>query len=263
MDKKPMVEVSNLSYTYPDGNAALQNISFSVYDGETIGLVGPNGAGKSTLMLLLLGLLEQKNGLGSIKIAGKTLEKNNIDDIRKRVGLVFQDPDDQLFMSTVFDDVAFGPINMGLSKPQVQKRVDLALERVNLPNFQNRCPHHLSFGEKKRVALASVLSMHPEVLLLDEPTANLDPGARRKIIELVNDFHSVKLISSHDIEMLIETCDRVFLLDNGRLVANGNPSKIFTNDKLLAAHGLEMPTAIKLLGEKAFTMMRKSRVESQ
>jgi cobalt/nickel transport system ATP-binding protein len=258
MEKKILVEVKNLTYTYSDGNTALRNVSFKLNDGETIGLVGPNGAGKSTLMLLLLGILQPQNGGGWIKIAGRPLVKKNLPWIRQHVGLVFQDPDDQLFMSTVFDDVAFGPINMGLPEVEVRKRVDLALKKVGLSDFHERCPHHLSFGEKKRIALATVLSMHPEILLLDEPTANLDPRARRKIIQQINDFHSVKLISSHDIEMLIETCDRILLMDNGKLVANGNPKKIFTNEKLLINHGLEIPVAIRLLGLKAFDIIKKT-----
>ncbi len=257
MEKNVLVEVKNLTYTYPDGNTALKNISFKIYDGETVGLVGPNGAGKSTLMLFLLGILQSSNGTGLVMIANRPLIKKNLRWIRQHVGLVFQDPDDQLFMSTVFDDVAFGPINMGLAEVEVRKRVNLALKKVGLDGFQNRCPHHLSFGEKKRVALATVLSMHPEILLLDEPTANLDPRARRKIIKQINDFHSVKLISSHDIEMLIETCDRILLLDNGKLVANDDPNKIFTNERLLMAHGLEMPAAIKLGGIKAFDILKK------
>lgn len=257
MKNKVMIEVKNLNYTYPDGNIALENVSFKLFDGETLGIVGPNGAGKSTLLLILIGILQPQNRYGWIKVAGKPLVKKNLPWIRKRVGLVFQDPDDQLFMSTVFDDVAFGPINMGLNEVEVRKRVKFALNKIGLRDFENRCPHHLSYGEKKRVALATVLSMHPEILLLDEPTANLDPNARRKIIELVNDFHSVKLISSHDIEMLIETCDKVLLLDKGKLVANGDPEKIFTNEKLLTNHGLEMPTALKILGSKAYDMLRK------
>ena len=259
MEKQVLVNVKGLTYTYPDGHSALKNVSFKLYDGETIGLVGPNGAGKSTLMLLLLGIIPLKTGNGLVKIAGKPLRKKNLAAIRKQVGLVFQDPDDQLFMSTVFDDVAFGPINMGFSEAQVHKRVNSALAKVGLKDFHDRCPHHLSFGEKKRVALATVLSMHPKILLLDEPTANLDPRARRKIIELMNEFHSVKLISSHDIEMLIETCDRVLLLDNGKLVANDKPKKIFSDEKLLKAHGLEMPMALRLLGEAAFELMSRNR----
>jgi cobalt/nickel transport system ATP-binding protein len=249
MKTEILVNVENLSYTYSDGNRALENVSFKIRDGETVGIVGPNGAGKSTLLLILLGILQPRNGNGHVTIAGK---------IRKRVGLVFQDPDDQLFMSTVFDDVAFGPINMGFTEASIRKRVKLALRKVGLSGYEDRCPHHLSFGEKKRVALATVLSMHPEILLLDEPTANLDPQARRKTIELINGFHSVKLISSHDIEMLIETCDKVLLLDNGKLIKNGNPKEIFTNEKLLLNHGLEMPATIKLLGKKGFEMVRNS-----
>jgi cobalt/nickel transport system ATP-binding protein len=258
MKNEVLVNVENLSYTYSDGNRALENVSFKIRNGETVGIVGPNGAGKSTLLLILLGILQPRNGNGHVTIAGKPLTKNTLTAIRKHVGLVFQDPDDQLFMSTVFDDVAFGPINMGLNETQVHKRVRLALHKVGLSGYEDRCPHHLSFGEKKRVALATVLSMHPEILLLDEPTANLDPQARRNTIKLINGFHSVKLISSHDIEMLVETCDKVLLLDNGKLIKNGNPKEIFTNEKLLINHGLEMPAAIRILGKKGFGMVRNS-----
>jgi cobalt/nickel transport system ATP-binding protein len=254
--KNIILEVNNLNYTYPDGNSALKNITFRVRDGETIGLVGPNGAGKSTLLLMLLGIIQLTNGDGSIKIMGSQLTKKTVQELRKNIGLVFQDPDDQLFMSTVFDDVAFGPINMGMNPERVQKRVKLALTKVGLPNYESRCPHHLSFGEKKRIALATVLSMHPKIMLLDEPTANLDPRARNKIIELINNFNSVKMISSHDIELLIRTCDKILLLDNGKLVANGNPQRIFNDEQLLVKHGLEQPTAIKVLGDRGFKFIK-------
>ncbi len=256
-DTVPAIVIKNLSYTYPDGTNALRNVSIEIYKGESIAIIGPNGAGKSTLLSHLNGIIE--NNKGHIEIMGERLNKKNIRKIRERVGLVFQDPEDQLFMSTVFDDVAFGPINMGMSEELVRKRVKLALKKVGLVGYEDKCPHHLSYGEKKRVALATIFSMHPKILLLDEPTANLDPKARRKTIELINGYNSVKIISSHDIEMLIETCDRVFLLDKGRLVAKGDPRSIFTNEKLLAVHSLEIPLALKALGLKAFDMIRKQK----
>jgi cobalt/nickel transport system ATP-binding protein len=206
--------VKNLSYVYPDGTPALKDVCFEITKGENVALVGQNGAGKSTLLLHLNGVIENNNG--RITIAGKQLDKKNVPDIRKKVGVVFQDPDDQLFMSTVFDDVAFGPINMGFSEETVKERVKKSLQKVGLSGFEERCPHHLSFGEKKRISVATVLSMTPAILLLDEPTSNLDPGGRRNIIETLKTLDSTKIIASHDIESLLEICDKAILMDKGK-----------------------------------------------
>ncbi len=248
------VAINNLSYSYPDGTNALRKISLKIQNGENVALVGPNGAGKSTLLSHLNGIIPNRNG--HIKIMGEPLSKQNLREIRKLVGLVFQDPEDQLFMSTVFDDVAFGPINMGFSENQIRKRVKLALKRVGLVGYEERCPHHLSVGEKKKVSIATVLSMRPEIILLDEPTSNLDPSARRKMIKMLMSLGTTKIIASHDIEMLLEVCDRTILLDNGRIIADGKTEKILTNSKLLDKHGLEVPTVVRLFGNDALKIIR-------
>lgn len=254
--KRKEVVVEHLSYLYPDGTPALNDVCFEVFAGENVALVGPNGAGKSTLLLHLNGIIENTNGC--ITIAGKILNKKNVVDIRKKVGVVFQDPDDQLFMSTVFDDVAFGPINMGLSEEKVKERVRMALQKVGLAGFEGRCPHHLSFGEKKRISVATVLSMEPDILLLDEPTSNLDPSGRRSMIETLKTLSSTKIIASHDIEMLLEICDKAILLDKGKIVMNDIIDDVLTNIELLDSHGLEAPAAVKLLGDDAIPMIRNN-----
>jgi cobalt/nickel transport system ATP-binding protein len=248
------VVVKNLSYTYPDGTNALNRVSFEIHSGESIALVGSNGAGKSTLLLHLNRIIE--NQRGSIEIQGKVLNKKNVKEIRKRVGLVFQDPENQLFMSTVFDDIAFGPINMGLSEKEVHKRVKSALRKINLDGYDDRCPHHLSFGEKKKIAMATVLSIEPDILLLDEPTSNLDPYARRKMIDMLANLHSTKIIASHDIEMLLEICDRCILLDHGKIAAIGKVEDVLTNTNLLREHGLDVPTVVRLFGIDALEIIR-------
>jgi cobalt/nickel transport system ATP-binding protein len=253
--------VKNLSYVYPDGTPALKDVCFEITKGENVALVGQNGAGKSTLLLHLNGVIENNNG--RITIAGKQLDKKNVPDIRKKVGVVFQDPDDQLFMSTVFDDVAFGPINMGFSEETVKERVKKSLQKVGLSGFEERCPHHLSFGEKKRISVATVLSMTPAILLLDEPTSNLDPGGRRNIIETLKTLDSTKIIASHDIESLLEICDKAILMDKGRVVATGRSEEILTDIELLNSHGLEAPSIVKMLGDDVIPLLRNNFGSSQ
>lgn len=250
----PLV-VRNLSYTYGDGTSALEDVSFEVSNGDSVALVGPNGAGKSTLLLHLNGIIQKQSG--SIEVLGIPLGKKNAGRIRKRVGLVFQDPEDQLFMSTVFDDIAFGPINMGLPEDEVRERVRWALTEVGLNGYEDRCPHHLSLGEKKKVSVATVLSMGPEIILLDEPTSNLDPLARRKMIEMLKGLRATKVIASHDIEMLLGTCDRAILLDSGRIAANGDTADVLTDPELLRKHGLEVPLLVKLFGRDALEVIRE------
>ncbi len=253
-NNRKAVVVKNLSYTYPDGINALNRVSFEILSGESMALVGSNGAGKSTLLLHLNRII--KNQRGSIEIGGKVLNKKNAKEIRKKVGLVFQDPENQLFMSTVFDDIAFGPINMGLSEKEVHKRVKSALRKISLDGYEDRCPHHLSFGEKKKISMATVLSIEPDILLLDEPTANLDPYARRKMIDMLVNLRSTKIIASHDIEMLLEVCDRCILLDHGRIAAIGKVEDILTNTALLRDHGLDVPTVVRLFGSDALDIVR-------
>jgi len=230
-----IIEVRDLHYTYPDGVEALKGVSFNVEEGECVGIVGPNGAGKSTLLLHLNGLLRgfSPNGKAPVLVKGMPVEDGNLRQIRRLVGLVFQDPDDQLFSPTVFEDVAFGPLNLGLDAREVEERVASALRALGLEGYENRSPHHLSFGEKKRVAIAAVLSTSPEVLVLDEPTANLDPLGRWELIELLKDLPQTKVIASHDLGMIRELCERVVLLNGGRSVAVGPTEEILGDRELL------------------------------
>ncbi|MDI6655614.1 MAG: ATP-binding cassette domain-containing protein [Candidatus Hydrothermarchaeota archaeon] len=248
---RKVVEIRNLEYTYPDGAKALKGVSMDVFEGESVGVIGPNGAGKSTLLLHLNGILRSKNG--EIRVTDMRMEDGNLQKIRRKVGLVFQDPDDQLFSPSVFDDVAFGPLNLGLSRGEVEERVAKALEQVNMLGYEGRSPHHLSFGEKKRISIATVLSIQPEILVLDEPTSNIDPGTRRGLIELLNGFEITKIIASHDIEMIAEVCDRVFLLYDGKMIKNGDAGEILTDAKLLESHRLEPPIMVRLFREAGYS----------
>lgn len=238
-----VLEVKGLSYTYPDGTPALREVSFALQAGETVGLIGPNGAGKSTLLLHLNGLLQ---GSGEVWVGGLSTRNGSLREIRRRVGLVFQDPDDQLFMPSVREDVAFGPLNLGLPPEEIEARVVRALEQVGMGGAAHRSPHHLSFGERKRVALATVLAMEPDVLVLDEPTANLDPRARRQLLNLLPTLLQTKLLATHDLEAVVELCGRVLLLDQGQLFADGAPQEILRDAALLEAHGLEVPLSYRL-----------------
>jgi len=241
---KRVIRVRNLAYIYPEGTKALRGINLDVFQGESIGLIGPNGAGKSTLLLHLNGILKARSGL--VEVLGMKAEEKNFVEIRQRVSLVFQEPDDQLFMPTVFDDVAFGPVNAGYAQEKVGEKVRKALKDVGVEGYEKRCPHHLSFGEKKRIALATVLSMEPEILILDEPSSNLDPRARRHLIELLKSFSLTKIISGHDLELILEICPRVILLDDGQIVTNGEARNVLSNKSLVESHGLEVPLSLKL-----------------
>ncbi|MBI2825710.1 MAG: ABC transporter ATP-binding protein [Planctomycetia bacterium] len=256
----PLVEIRNLSYRYPDGVLALSDVSFAVDEGECVGLVGPNGAGKSTLLWHLNGLLPERlregprwssegnhqanSHAGVLRVADMELSADNLPAVRRAVGLVFQDPDDQLFGTTVREDVAFGPLNLGLSADEVRLRVDAALAVVGLSNVAERLPHHLSVGERKRACLAGVLACRPRLLALDEPTANLDPRARRQLIRMLTQLDCAKLIASHDLEMILEICPRVILLDEGRVRADDPTESILRDEPLLLAHGLELPASL-------------------
>lgn len=227
------IEVKNLNYIYPDGLRALKDINLEVHEGEALGIIGPNGAGKSTFLLHLNGILK---GDGEIRIFGTNVNEDNITDVRKMVGLVFQDPETQLFMPTVFDDVAFGPINMKLSRDEVQKTVASALEEVDMSGSSDRIAHHLSFGEKKRISIATVLSMSPSILVLDEPSSNLDPRHRRQLINLLKRLDHTKIIATHDLGLVSECCERVALFDNGELITIGNTADIIGDQRLLESH---------------------------
>ncbi len=233
-----VLRVTDLHFSYPDGHAALCGVSLRLCQGDKVALVGPNGAGKSTLMLHLNGIL---NGKGEIELNGMRLSADNLPVIRAMVGLVFQNPDDQLFSPTVFEDVAFGPLHMGLPEDEVRARVDAALEAVRMSAYRDRLSHHLSVGEKKRIAIATVLSMNPKILILDEPSAGLDPRARRTLINLLRDLPITMLVSTHDMALVRELFPRTVVMDEGRVVANGLTMEILEDEKLLEAHGLEKP----------------------
>jgi cobalt/nickel transport system ATP-binding protein len=262
----PAVKVRGLSYRYPDGRPALRGVDLTIMPGESVALVGPNGAGKSTLLLHLNGILpgtgknaqaihshgpdgsSKSNGRDepALWIDGLEINARNAPEVRRRVGLLFQDPDDQLFSTSVIEDVAFGPLNLGKKKAEARQIALDCLARVDLLEAADRPPHHLSFGERKRVCLAGVLACDPSVLVLDEPSANLDPRGRRRFITLIRSLPSTKLIATHDLEMALELCNRTILLDNGRIVANGLTRNVLGDPTLLEAHGLEMPLSLKI-----------------
>jgi len=240
------IEARSLAFAYPDGHAAIQNLSFTVFHGEAVGIIGANGAGKSTLLLLLLGLLFPSSGevlVGDVHVTPKTVAM-----IRQRLGLVFQDPDDQLFMTTVYDDVAFGPRNLRLDETEVAARVDAALDAVGIRHLKDRAPFKLSGGEKRAAAIATVLAMQPDVLIMDEPTAGLDPKSRRRVIQLLNSFAHTKIITSHDLDMIHDTCRRVIVIREGTVAADGPAADILRDAALLDACGLEMPLALQSCG---------------
>lgn len=232
------IEVDHLSFSYPDGHAALRDVSLRISPGEKVALAGPNGAGKSTLILHLNGILK---GDGQVTVCGLPVGEKNLGRVRAAVGLVFQNPDDQLFSPTVFDDVAFGPLYQGLPPAEVERRVTSALAAVRMSDYARRVSHHLSTGEKKRIAIATVLSMEPEILVLDEPTAGLDPRARRALINLLRGLPLTMLVSSHDLAMARELLPRMVVMDEGCIVADGPTQELLGDEKLLEAHGLEKP----------------------
>jgi cobalt/nickel transport system ATP-binding protein len=233
---RKIVTARNLDYIYPDGTQALKAIDLDIFKGESVGLIGPNGAGKSTLLLHLNGILKGRQG--SVEVLGMKVEEKNLIKIRQKVAIVFQQPDDQLFMPTVFDDVAFGPINMGYPANEVRRAVARALGLVGVSGYEKRSPHHLSLGEKKRIAIATVLSMSPEILVIDEPTSNLDPRGKWSLISVLKGLPGTKVVASHDLELVKAVCQRVVILDQGRVVADGTTENIMADKPLLAAHGL-------------------------
>ena len=239
-----MIRVEKLSYTYPDGRQALRDVSFLIQEGETVGLIGPNGAGKSTLLLHLNGLLGVPPQQGAIEINHLELAEGHLSEIRRRVGFLFQDPDDQLFLPSVEEDVGFGPRQLELAAAEVTQRVQESLAAVELRGAEKRIPQNLSLGEKKRVCLAGVLACHPEVLLFDEPTANFDPRGRREFIALCRRLPATKVIASHDLEMVLALCSRVLVLDAGHVVALGGARGVLGQEELMLAHGLEKPHSL-------------------
>lgn len=230
------LKVVHLNYSYPDGRVALRDVSLDLDTGEKVALVGPNGAGKSTLMLHLNGIL---TGDGTITIGGLAVSKENIPFIRAIVGLVFQNPEDQLFSPTVFEDVAFGPLHMGLPEAKVREQVAVALTRVRMSGYADRLSHHLSTGEKKRIAIATVLAMDPQILVFDEPSSSLDPRARRGLINLLRELSVTMLVATHDMAMVRDAFPRMAIMDEGRIVADGPTEKLLQDRQLLELHGLE------------------------
>jgi cobalt/nickel transport system ATP-binding protein len=235
----PSLEVHRLAFAYPDGHQALYGVELTVRRGERVALLGPNGAGKTTLVLHLNGILTA--GAGSVAVSGLPVEKANLREIRRRVGVVFQDPDDQLFMGTVRADVAFGPANLGLAGADLDRRVMDALEKVGMAEYVDRPPHHLSFGQRRRVAVATVLAMEPEILVLDEPSSNLDPASRRELADILRSLDVTVLMVTHDLPYALELCPRAVVLSGGSMVADGSTYDVLTDEVLMKEHRLELP----------------------
>ncbi|MCB0936985.1 MAG: ABC transporter ATP-binding protein, partial [Mycobacterium sp.] len=235
----PAIRVENLSYHYPDGRVALDGVDLNIAPGERVAILGPNGAGKTTLMLHLNGALSASSG--TVEIGGMALNRKNLREIRRRVGVVFQDPDDQLFMPTVAQDVAFGPANFGVTGDALAERVQAALEIVSMTEHADRSPAHLSGGQRRRAALATVLACEPEILVLDEPSANLDPVARRELAETLATLSATMVIVTHDLPYAAQLCERAIVLDSGVVVADDSVTAVLSDRELLAAHRLELP----------------------
>lgn len=236
------IELKDLRFRYHDGTDALHGLNVQIGEGECVGLVGPNGAGKSTLLLHMNGVLpEHLDSKPAVSIFGRPVTDANLESIRRDVGVLFQDPDDQLFCPTVFEDVAFGPQQFGLAGSEIEKRVREALAKVGLAGFEKRSPHHLSLGEKRRVCLAGVLACEPRILALDEPTSDLDPRGKRELKTLLRQIPATKLIATHDLELVVELCPRVIVLDRGGIVADGSTLLLLSDEDLMLEHGLEKP----------------------
>ncbi|WP_329444659.1 energy-coupling factor ABC transporter ATP-binding protein [Streptomyces sp. NBC_01426] len=235
----PSLDVSGLAYAYPDGHQALFGVNLTVGPGERVALLGPNGAGKTTLVLHLNGILG--GGVGTVTVAGLPVEKRNFAEIRRRVGIVFQDPDDQLFMPSVREDVAFGPAAAGMRGAELEQRVREALEQVGMAAFADRPPHHLSFGQRRRVAVATVLAMRPEILVLDEPSSNLDPASRRELADILRSLDVTVLMVTHDLPYALELCPRAVILSDGVITADGRTQDLLCDEELMGAHRLELP----------------------
>ncbi|MCI3903257.1 energy-coupling factor ABC transporter ATP-binding protein [Streptomyces spectabilis] len=233
------LEVSGLAYAYPDGHQALFGVDLTITRGERVALLGPNGAGKTTLVLHLNGILTA--GAGTVTVAGLPVGKRHMAEIRRKVGIVFQDPDDQLFMPTVREDVAFGPAAAGLRGPELEARVREALARVGMDGYAERPPHHLSFGQRRRVAVATVLAMEPEILVLDEPSSNLDPASRRELADILRALDVTVLMVTHDLPYALELCPRALVLSEGVIAADGATGELLADEELMRSHRLELP----------------------
>ncbi len=237
------IEFTDVAFRYPDGTAAIQGVSFRITHGESVGIVGANGAGKSTLLLQMNGCLLPS--AGRIQIGDVELSPATRQEIRKKVGVVFQNPDDQLFMPRVFDDVAFGPLNLGMAPERVAERVQSALATVGCEHLVDKPPHHLSGGQKRAVAIAAVLAMAPDILVMDEPSADLDPRSRRQLIGLLQGFTHSKIIASHDLDLILDVCDRCLILSDGRIVADGRAAELLADRRLLESNHLELPLSMQ------------------
>jgi cobalt/nickel transport system ATP-binding protein len=240
----PVLDLRRVAYAYPGGHQALYGVDLHVHPGERVALLGPNGAGKTTLVLHLNGILTP--GHGSVHVSGLPVAEENLLEVRRRVGIVFQDPDDQLFMPTVRDDVAFGPANLGLRDAELDARVEEALAAVDVADLAGRAPHHLSFGQRRRVAIATVLAMRPEILVLDEPSSNLDPASRRELAAILRSLDVTILMVTHDLPYAVELCERSVVLSEGTIVADGPTREVLADDALMARHRLEMPAGFSL-----------------
>jgi cobalt/nickel transport system ATP-binding protein len=238
------LEISDLTFSYPDGRQVLNSVNLQINRGERVALLGPNGAGKTTLVMHLNGILLSDQGI--VKVAGIKVDKENLFEVRKRVGLVFQDPDDQLFMTTVRDDVAFGPSNIGIQGEELNEVVDYALDQVKMKEFADRPPHHLSFGQRRRVAVATVLAMKPDILVLDEPSSNLDPASRRELAEILLNLDVTIFMVTHDLPYALEICPRAAILNNGKIVADGNTRDLLGDEELMESNRLELPFGMHL-----------------
>jgi len=238
------VRITRLSYTYPDGTKALEGIDLDVAQGERIAIVGPSGAGKSTLLLHLNGVLE--GSAGTVRIMGLNLEPANLRQIRRQVGLLFQDPNDQLFCPTVFEDIAFGPLNLSVPRDEIPRRVEKALADAGLDySMRSRTSHHLSLGERRRVSLAAVLAMEPAILGMDEPTSNLDPRNRRHLIDVIRGLNATMIIAAHDLELVLDVCSRTVLMDKGKIWADRETVSMLSDAQLMDSHGLEVPLSLR------------------
>jgi cobalt/nickel transport system ATP-binding protein len=238
-----IVEVKDLEHIYPDGTPGIHGISLRIVHGESVAIIGPNGAGKSTLLLHLNGYLVPTSGL--VRIGEVPLTRETLPEIRRTVGMIFQDPDDQLFMPTVYDDVAFGPANLGMPREEIDRRVGDALSRMGISHLRDKPPYRLSAGEKRRAAIASVLSLLPDILVMDEPTTGLDPYGRRQLMEILKEFTHTKIIATHDLDLVADLCSRAVVLHNGRVIADGPTFEIFRNEKLLEECHLEKPFSMQ------------------
>lgn len=244
------LSTENLSFTYPDGTQALKNINIEIEKGKKVAIIGPNGAGKSTLFSHFNGLTEPTSGCVKIEDKPISFEKDELLKVRQKVGIVFQDPNDQLFAPTVKEDIAFGPMNLGLSYDEVEKRVEDALKMVGMENYEDKTPHHLSGGQQKRIAIAGIIAMKPELMILDEPTAGLDPDGVEKVLNIMNQLNEegmTLIISSHDIDMISKYADKIFVLYNGEIIESGNKNKIFSDMELLKKAHLRTPITTEIL----------------